>query len=53
MDAVELRVDRLLKHLARENRQLLAMLRLGYSLRQVERILQEERKPTSRGAAEE
>lgn len=42
MDAVELRLDRLLQRLARENRQLLAMLRLGYSLRRAERILGEE-----------
>ena len=61
MDVVEQRVDRLLQHLARENRQLLAMLRLGYSLRRAERILGEGsgkahagagRKSISRGAAE-
>jgi transposase-like protein len=63
MDAVELRLDRLLQRLARENRQLLAMLRLGYSLRRAERILggdwkthakpqRTPRKAASRGGAE-
>jgi hypothetical protein len=48
MDAVELRLERLVQHLARENRQLLAMLRLGFSLRRAEQILQAERdEPTT------
>ena len=43
MDIVELRLERLLQRLARENRQLLAMLRLGYSLKRAEWILGEDR----------
>lgn len=46
MNIVELRLERLLQRLARENRQLLAMLRLGYSLRRAERILGENRGET-------
>ncbi|MHB9032508.1 MAG: hypothetical protein ACYC6L_05625 [Anaerolineae bacterium] len=44
MDAVEVRMLSLLARLARENRRLLALLRLGYPLRRAEFLLDE--KPT-------
>ena len=45
MDALEQQMERLLERLARENRQLLALLRLGYSLRQAELVLEEAQRP--------
>ncbi|MHB1355869.1 MAG: hypothetical protein ACYCZF_07810 [Anaerolineae bacterium] len=50
MDIVELRLAALVERLARENRQLLAMLRLGYTLKRAERILAHPKAPrTHRG----
>lgn len=42
MDSVELRLERLLERLARENRQLLALLRMGLPLRRAEQVLEGE-----------
>ncbi|MCE5257621.1 MAG: hypothetical protein LLG44_00995 [Chloroflexi bacterium] len=50
MREVELLTERMLQRLARENRQLLALLRLGYTLRRAERLLEEA--AASRGDAE-
>ena len=41
MDAIETVVTRMLERLGAENRRLLALLRLGYSLRRAELLLDE------------
>jgi hypothetical protein len=51
MDLVEQRLADLLERLARENRQVLAMLRLGYSLKQAETILAHAKTPRAPGKA--
>ena len=51
MDSVELRIERLLERLARENRQLLALLRMGLPLRRAERVLDEMSVAPGRQAA--
>lgn len=45
MDVLEQQMEQLLERLARENRQLLALLRLGYSLRRAELVLEEAQQP--------